>query len=157
MSVSTTVFQAASSFNRATVRRELTIKPPIHLAVFFARSLVPNEIQFAPRHFSVSFLHLRYASAFHLARLSCHLLRRATLSASVLTAAHRCTAASRRDATRHAVPYGCTAARHADRWYSRCDARPLSIFVRHWNPRRILSSAFPNVLRKQSRFAEFAN
>jgi len=56
-------------------------------------------------------------------------------------------------ATRHVVPYSCAAARHADRWYSRCDARPLSIFVRHWNPRRILSSASPNVLRKQSRLA----
>lgn len=80
-----------------------------------AGSLEPYEIQFAPRHSSVSFLDPRYASAFHW-HASCHLLlRRATLSTSTRLGAMRCSSeqrrvASRRDASRRAIRlHGCTA------------------------------------------------
>lgn len=131
--------------------RKPMINPPIHLYVilFVAGSLEPYEIQFAPRHSSVSFLDPRYASTFHW-HASCHLLlRRATLSASMrLGAMRRSTerrrVASRRDATRRIVPYSCTAARHADRWYSRCDARPLYF-------RPALESASNSIIRVPKR------
>jgi len=122
--------------------REPTINPPIHLDVIFflvVESLEPCEIQFAPRHSSVSFLNPRYASAFHW-HASCHLLlRRATLSASMRLGTMRCSVA-----TRHVVPYGCMAARHADRWYSRCDARPLYF-------RPALESASNSIIRVPKR------
>ena len=119
---------------------------------FVAGSLEPYEIQFAPRHSRVSFLDPRYASTFHW-HASCHLLlQRATLSASRRFGAMRCSVEQRRDATRHVA--SChTAARHADRWYSRCDARPLYF-------RPALESASNSIIRVPKRppwaISEFA-
>lgn len=52
--------------------------------------------------------------------------------------------ASHRVATRRIVPYSCTAARHANRWYSRCDARPLYF-------RPALESASNSIIRVPKR------
>lgn len=142
--------------SRAERKREPTINPPIHLDVIFfvGGSLEPYEIQFAPRHSCVSFLDPRYASTFHW-HASCHLLQqRATLSASMRhrrDAVQR-RAASRRDASRRVA--SChTAARHADPWYSRCDARPLYF-------RPALESASNSIIRVPKRppwaISEFA-
>jgi len=132
--------------SRAERKRESTINFPIHLDIIFffvAGSLEPYEIQFAPRHSRVSFLDPRYASTFHW-HASCHLLlQRATLSASRRFGAMRCSVEQRRDATRHVA--SChTAARHADRWYSRCDARPLYF-------RPALESASNSIIRVPKR------
>lgn len=67
----------------------------------------------------------------------------ATLSASM-----RRVVASRRVATRRVTSCHTAARLHGMRTDGILDAmRGSSIFVRHWNPRRILSSASPNVLR----------
>jgi len=118
---------------------------------FVAGSLEPYEIQFAPRHSRVSFLDPRYASTFHW-HASCHLLlQRATLSASRRFGAMRCSVEQRRDATRRVTSRRAIRL-HGMRTDGILDAmRGPSIFVRHWNPRRILSSASPNVPRERSR------
>lgn len=103
---------------------------------FRVRSLEPYEIQFAPRHSSVSFLDPRYASAFHW-HASCHLLlRRATLSASMRDSARLgamrrggCTTEQRRDATRHEASCHTAARLHGMRTDGILDAmRGPSLF-----------------------------
>lgn len=94
--------------------------------------------------------------AFHW-HASCHLpMRRATLSASMLLGAMRCSTEQRRDATRRDASR-CAIRLHGMRTDGILDAmRGPSIFVWHWNPRRILSSASPNVPRERSR-SEYEN
>jgi len=135
------------------MRGQLVIDSPIHPGGYFFGELVKGPV--SPCHDHVSFLDPVLRKCLSLARWLSPSSAREAHCPRPCGAAHRPLrgiasrrSASRCSASRRVTPCH-TAARHADRWYSRCDARPF--YFRRRNPRRILSSASPNVHRKQSR------